>query len=495
MLTNRVNLLVAVFGFLACTAVCSADKRINSAGRTSSSIPIAFVDVNLVSMNRSEVIEHQTVIVEYGRIVAIGPTATIRVSPGALRIAGTGRYLMPGLIDMHVHFRRQPTDGDTAYSRMPDYRESNDDTGVLFVANGVTSVRMMHGHSVGDELVARSRGNWLGPTIYSTGPITDGSPPVHPFARVVTTPADAAQLVAQDKAKGYIGFKVYDHLSLPVYDAIVDAAATAHLDVVGHVPDEVGLEHVIAAHQATIEHADSFLYSLQRDKPSTEAWADTTWHDAFQRVDLERLTTFADEIRRAGIWTCPTIIVGQFDAPDYERSPEMKYIPAAFRAALHEHWTPEPFEEQRAFALSVVRRLHERGAGLLLGTDTYITVAGFSAVQELGMFLQAGLTPYEALQTGTINAARALHDENTVGTVDIGKRADLLLLQGNPLTDIANVRRLVGVSLRGRWLPRSELQSSLAAVAKSVATRSLPETTERPHPKAAFGGLGSIDGR
>jgi hypothetical protein len=298
-LTNRSTLLVAVI-CLSCT-VCSAANRTNSADRTSSSIPIAFVDVNLVSMNREEVIEHQTVLVERDRIVAIGPTAAVRVPPGARRIAGAGRYLMPGLIDMHVHFRRQPTDGDTAYSRMPDYRERNDDAGVLFVSNGVTSVRMMHGHPIGDELMARSRGDWLGPMIYSTGPITDGSPPVHPFNRVLTQPADAAKLVAEDKAKGYIGFKVYDRLSLPVYEAIVDAATTGHLDVVGHVPNEVGLVHVIAAHQASIEHADSFLYSLQRDNPSTAAWADTTWHDAFQRVDLERLTTFADEMRRAGI--------------------------------------------------------------------------------------------------------------------------------------------------------------------------------------------------
>ena len=306
---------------------------------------------------------------------------------------------------MHVHFGRKPTEGDIASSRIPGCRERNDNAGVLFVANGVASVRMMFGHPIGDELTARSRGDWLGPIIYSTGPITDGSPPIHPYNRVLTQPADAAKLVAEDKAKGYIGFKVYDNLSLPVYDAIVEAAATAHLDVVGHIPDEVDVAHAIAVHQATIEHADSFLYSLQRDKPSKAAWADTPWHDAYQRIDLERLTAFADEIRRAGIWTCPTIIVGQFDAPDYERSPEMKYVPAAFRAALHEHWTPEPFDEERAFALAVVRRLHERGAGLLLGTDAYITVPGFSALQELGLFLEAGLTPYEALQTGTIVCA------------------------------------------------------------------------------------------
>jgi imidazolonepropionase-like amidohydrolase len=455
------GLLVAAIA-LGCSAGAIADH-------TNSSISIAFVDVNVVSMNRQEVDEHQTVLVAGDRIVAIGPTAAVRVPPGARRIAGAGRYLMPGIIDMHVHFRRQPTEDDLAYSRMPDYRERNDDWGVLFIANGVTSVRMMHGHPLGDELTARSRGDWLGPLVYSTGPITDGSPPVHPYNRILTQPADAAKLVAEDKAKGYVGFKVYDNLSLPVYDAIVSAAATAHLDVVGHIPDEVSVAHAIAAHQATIEHADSFLYSLQRDNPSKAAWADTPWHDAYQRADLERLTAIADELHRAGIWTCPTIIVGQFWAPDYEYSPEMKYVPAAFRADLHKHWAPAPFEERRAFALAAVRRLHERGAGLLLGTDAYITIPGFSALQELGLFVQAGLTPYEALQTGTINAARALHEQDSVGTVDIGKRADLLLLESNPLADVANVRKLVGVSLRGRWLPQSELQGRLAAVAKSVA--------------------------
>jgi hypothetical protein len=174
------------------------------------------------------------------------------------------------------------------------------------------------------------------------------------------------------------------------------------------------------------------------------------------------LTVFADEMRRDGIWSCPAIVLSQFDSGEYERSSEMRFMPAAFRAALHEHWSEEPsYEEDHAFALAVVRRLHERRVGLLLGTDSYLVVPGFSAIQELEYFVAAGLTPYEALQTGTINAARALHEQDTIGTVDVGKRADLLLLQGNPLTDVANVRKIVGVTLRGRWLPRSELQSRL----------------------------------
>jgi imidazolonepropionase-like amidohydrolase len=441
-------------------------------GSAATSDVVAFVDVTVIPMTRNELRRHQTVLVEGERIVAMGPSDRVRVPKGARTIAGVNRYLLPGLIDMHVHFRRQPSDSDAAFSRFPDYRERNDDMGVLFVANGVTSVRQMHGHPVGDELVARSRGDWLGPTIYSTGPMTDGSPPIHPYARTVTTTEDAKRVVSEDKAKGYVAVKVYDALSLPVYEAIVAAAAAANMDVVGHVPEAVGLARAIAARQATIEHSDSFPYSLQPGAYTSNPNA-TSWHDLYQGVDQSKLTTFADELRRAGIWTCPTVVVTLLDSADYERAPETRYVPAAFRTALHEHWTPmseAQVEEQRAFALALVRRLHERGAGLLLGTDTYLVVPGFSAIRELGYFAAAGLSPFEALQTGTINAARALHQQDAVGTVEVGKRADLLLLEGNPLVDLSNMKLVGGVMLRGRWLPKSELQDRLASIASAVAT-------------------------
>lgn len=453
-------LIVGVLAQSACIA-SAADLKHREAS-------IAFVDVAVVSMTRDTVVEHQTVLIDHGEIIAMGPSAVIDVPPKALRIPGSGRYLMPGLIDMTVHFRRQPSADDVAYSQFPDYRERNDDMGVLFVANGVTSVRQTHGHPAGDELMRRSRGQWLGPTIYSTGPITDGSPPTHPFLRVLADPKDAARLVAEDKAKGYVAVKVYDGLSRPAYEAIVAAAAAAKIDVVGKVPESVGLAGVIAAHQATIENIDVLLYSLQPGPYAPNP--NTSWHDLFQRTDFSKLTDFADQMRREGIWSCPAITLGQFDAPDYERSPETKYMPAAFRAALREHWSDEPpYDEDHAFALAVVRRLHERGVGLLLGTDSYLVVPGFSAIRELEYFVEAGLTPLEALKTGTINAARALHEQDMLGTVDVGKRADLILLQDNPLADIANARKIVGVTLRGRWLPESELTERLTAIAKAVA--------------------------
>ncbi len=428
----------------------------------------AIVDVTVLPMTRHEAITHQTVLVEGDRIVAIGSSDTVRVPRNARRIEGAGRYLLPGLIDMHVHFQRRPTEGDAPHGRLPDYRESNDDLGVLFVANGVTSVRQMHGHPIGDELRVRSRADWLGPTIYSTGPITDGDPPDHPFARVVRTPMEAARAVTDDHKKGYVAVKVYNRLTLPVYEAIVTAAAAAKIDVVGHVPDEVGLARAIAVRQATIEHYDSFILSLQPG-PYRAPPPDVSWRELREQANLSKLTAFADQLRREGIWTCPTVVATHFASAEYEQSAEMKYMRPAFRAALLQHWSPSlSSEEERAFALSVVKRLNERGAGLLLGTDSYLVVPGFSAIQELSYFVDAGLIPYEALQTGTINAARALHEQDEVGTIEVGKRADLLLLDGNPLMDISKMKSIAGVMLRGRWIPQSELQNRLEAISTAI---------------------------
>jgi Amidohydrolase family len=435
----------------------------------------AFIDVNVIPMSRQEVRRHQTVLIDGDRISAMGPVAQLRVPPRALRIAGAGRYLVPGLIDMHVHMVRRPLDSDTEVWRFPNYRELNERFGLLFVANGVTSVRQLHAHPVGDELRARNTDDsWLGPAIYSTGPITDGDPPMWPIARILKTPADAQRAVADDKAAGYLAIKVYDNVSVPLYEAIVSAAAEAHLDVVGHVPRDVGLRRVIDAHQATIEHTDSFIDSLQPgNDPYVRPPPSLSWEDSVQHADLARLPAFADAMRLNGIWTCPTVVVVQMDATNAAQGDEMRYVPretTAKMVARYAGLTPS-YKDDLAFALNVVSVLHGHGAGLLLGTDTFKlnVVPGFSAQHELELFVEAGLSPFEALQTGTINAARALHEEEQFGTVDVGKRADLILLDADPLADVHNMAKRAGVMLRGHWYSKHELAARLARYASETS--------------------------
>ena len=445
--------------------------------RAAQSDAVAFVDVTVVPMSRNELLPHQTVLVQGDRIIAIGPVGSIRVPGRVTQIAGSGRYLMPGLIDMHVHFLRRPTDEEPEEWRYPDYYERNQDFGLMFVANGVTSVRQMHAHPAGDELVAASfKTAWLGPRIYSTGPITDGDPPQWPIARVVKTPADAIHAVESDKAAGYLGIKVYDGLPLPLYDAIVAAAAVARFDVVGHVPDAVGLTRAIAANQWTIEHTDSFLLSLQ---PGTGPYVvpppEVRWSELERRADLAKLPQFADAMRRAGIWTCPTLVVNQMYSKANTWSQELRFLPAEISAKLIKRYSmgsTHDYDQDLAFSLAVVSGLYARGAGILLGSDTFKmnVVPGFSALHELDYLVRAGMTPYDALRTGTVNAALALHESDSLGTLEVGKRADLLLLNANPLNNVQNVNRRAGVLLRGRWLPESELQSRLASVARAVST-------------------------
>jgi hypothetical protein len=197
------------------------------------------------------------------------------------------------------------------------------------------------------------------------------------------------------------------------------------------------------------------------------------WSELELRADFSKLPQFADAMRRAGIWTCPTIVVNQLYSSADTWSSELRYVPRALAAKLIKHYPSgsHVFEQDLSFSLAIVSGLHARGAGLLLGTDTFEmnVIPGFSALHELEYLVRAGLTPYEALQAGTVNAALALHEIETLGTIDVGKRADLLLLTANPLGNVRNVSRRVGVMLRGRWLPESELQNQLAAVAGAIA--------------------------
>src|SRR5262252_122969 len=209
----------------------------------------AFIHVNVVPMDREIVLRDQAVIVKGGKIVALGPTRSIKVPKGSQKIEGSNHFLMPGLADMHVHFIR-PAIAEKMASSAATYAEENPRLALLFVANGVTTVRNMWGdpaiQALNEEI---QKGRLIGPTIYSVGPVTDGDPPSFAGLRVVTTEEQARQAVRDDKEAGYIGIKVYNLLSSQVYKAIVADAAEQHLPVMGHVPRAVGVAGAVEAHQ------------------------------------------------------------------------------------------------------------------------------------------------------------------------------------------------------------------------------------------------------
>ncbi len=425
---------------------------------------IAFTNVNVVPMDVEGVLPGQTVLIQDGRIHQVGPVDQVAVPDDAQVIDGAGRYLMPGLADMHVHVK-----------------EENEL--LLFLAHGVTTVRDMWGTTglqlrmgFPDQRQMRAQiqaGDLLGPTIFTAGPVMEGEPRTTPLMTAITTPEEAVASVRQQKAQGYDFIKVYDYPSPEVYAAILETATEEGLVVAGHAPKNVALEDILAGGQLTIEHLSGLIDS----------------DAAAYRVPENRLADYAVMIREAGVWICPTINVYQMhvadeDLPALESRPEMAYVsprmkflwrrlfrPGAMQNISYEGDYPARIEEMFSHT---TRILHENGVGLIACTDAdnpYL-VSGASLLDELDAFVALGLTPYEALKTSTVNAATVLSHSDQVGQsqfgqVSPGARADLLLLEDNPLDDIANVRKRVGVMARGRWFSEAELQSMLAELAAS----------------------------
>jgi imidazolonepropionase-like amidohydrolase len=444
---------------------------------------VAIVDVTVVPMDRERLLEHQTVFVQDGRIAGLGPLQSVRFPATAQQIDGRGKFLMPGLTDMHVHFvrealpeRPQTSSSNTALrqsgipaSASKDHELENQAYALMFVANGVTTVRNMWGSETIDTLAkVINSGSLTGPHIYSTGPITDGNPPVWESSRIVETPAQAEEAVRSDKQKGYVAIKVYNRLSKDAYNAIIAAARRQGLPVVGHAPISVGLEGAIAARQDSIEHLDGFLALLASDDSTSKTRSAA---EQLQRADLKKLPAIVQSIKTADVWICPTVVVYDARRTDPVGLAEASFVPpdvfARYDRMYPNHGTdPRATPAAHAVLVAIVAALHSGGAHLLLGTDTMKvgTLPGYSLHEELENFVAAGMTPYEALRAGTVDAAKFLHRENEFGLVSKGLRADLILVDANPLADVKNVSKLAGVLAGGRWFTAEDLNRQLVAL-------------------------------
>lgn len=442
--------------------------------------PTAFVDVTVVPMDSERILPHQTVLVAGGRIVQVGPSSSINPPRADLKIDGRGKFLMPGLADMHVHFIRSavvpkistsPSSNSSLHTVMSAssserHEQENQAFGLLFVANGITTVRNMWGDSTIDSFAKEANsGRVLGPHIYSTGPITDGNPPIFESSRVVETQSQAEAAVKQDKEAGYVALKILNRLSLDAYNWLVSSARDQSLPVVGHVPYAVGLRGVIAAHQYSIEHLEGFWEALQPDESTASS---APWHTLVEKADFTKLPPLVQAIRSAGIWNCPTLVLNQMLPNDAESKRRIGLVPPDIPARylkMYPQWNPDAALTFKAYqqSISMMRALHEGGAHLLLGTDSYkpTVIPGFSLHQELQSFVEAGLTPYEAIRAGTADAAIFLRQEEEFGIVAAGRRADLLLLEANPLQKVTNVSKRAGVMVSGQWLTEAELQRRL----------------------------------
>jgi imidazolonepropionase-like amidohydrolase len=325
----------------------------------------------------------------------------------------------------------------------------------------------------------------IGPTIYTAGPILDGSPPVWEGSDVVTTPEQARRTVEKQKSAGYDFLKIYDNLLPAAYDAILKAATQAHMPVVGHVPPHVGLQRVLDAHQWSIEHLTGYLEWLQNDRsPFRQANDHETFsHPAHLLAKRQALVDWVDESRipqvaaataKAGTWNVPTLVAWHNMTPHTEldtawKRPNMDYATPMLREWWNSDngYTAEDWAAKRrgdAVRAKLVKALHDAGARLVVGTDTPhpFVMPGFSVHEELANFVSVGMSPYEALKAATVDAAEFMGAQGEFGVIKRGARADLILLEGNPLEDVTNTSRIAGAMVRGRWLSREALHADLS---------------------------------
>jgi imidazolonepropionase-like amidohydrolase len=428
---------------------------------------VAFVDVTVIPMDRERVVPRQTVLVRGDRIEAIGPTEQVRIPAGGRRVNGRGKFLIPGLAEMHAHIPG---------GQAPDSVVER--TLFLYVAGGITTVRGMLGHPRHLELRDRAaRNELISPTISTSGPSFNGNS--------VTNPESAARMVTEQKAAGYDFLKIHPGVKREVFDTLAAAAQRVGIRFAGHVPLEVGLARALDARYATIDHLDGYVEAMVRTgAPVTSLQSKFFGVNLGEHLDKSRLPVLVEATRSAGVWNVPTqaLIENLLSTESVEalaRRPEMRYVSAenlsqwaeAKNSLLEETGSSRESADRMIEARrQLIKALHAGGAGLLLGSDApqVYNVPGFSTHRELELLVASGLTPYQALETGTRNVAVFLGTLARTGSIEVGKRADLILLDANPLADIRNTGRREGVMLRGRWLPKAEIDSRLAVIAKSV---------------------------
>jgi imidazolonepropionase-like amidohydrolase len=398
--------------------------------------------VNVVSVADGRLLQDSTVTISGDTITSVTPD---RTPPRDAKVVdGRGRFLIPGLWDMHAH---------TEATGEPWLQ--------LYVANGVTGIRDM-GSAL--DMILRMRdatatGRVVGPRIFAAGPILDDAPGDWPFRMRVKTAADGRAAVRLLKRRGVDLIKVHDHTPRDAFFAIAEEARRQRLPLSGHIPGGMTAEQVIEAGQLDIEHLSN-----------SELWKPCS---GGQEYRAESCRPFFEMLARRGVWSTPTLgatseILTIGTARSEVSADRIAYVGKRLRAlwaANQPAITPDvvrTFRGRAEVGAVVTSDMAKAGVGILTGCDTMI--AGFCVHDEMAAMVRGGMTPRGALQAGTLNPARYFGLERAVGSVAAGQRADLVLLDGNPLVDITNVGRIRAVVLAGRLLERADLDQLLAQV-------------------------------
>jgi Amidohydrolase family len=446
---------------------------------------IAFTHVAVVDVQSGQIEPDMTVLISGREIREVGPSKVVHVPKQARSVDARGKYLVPGLWDMHVH------------SLWDSGRPTT-----FFLANGVTGVREMGGPMPAvDQVRWRNEvanGAVLGPRLVVSGPFVDGPHPIWPGSVMVSTAVEGKEAVDSLKSAGVDFVKVYTAIPRPAYFGIAEEARKDGIPFAGHVPVDIGVDEASNVGQKSIEHLMGILLycSSVNEELKADLIKGTNVNQLNNRMvdtfDARKATTLFALFVKNYTWQVPTLTIRHARPYLYElqaaNDPRLKYMPKA----IVDGWGSKDDARQPTDPAILVSRkrlfqkemetvglMHRAGVKLMAGTDTPnpFCFPGFSIHDELGFMVQAGLTPLEALQTATINPAEFLGLSKTIGTVEKGKVADLVLLDANPLESIANTKRITAVVSSGRLLDRKALDGLLAGVSANVASEATLSAT------------------
>ena len=444
---------------------------------------VAFTNVNVIPMDRERVLANQTIVIKNGVIVEIGNAKNVKLPKDAVRIDGNGKYLIPGLVDMHTHLL---SDSD----EFPD--SIGPDELRVMVANGVTTVRFMIGTPALLALRSQSaKGEIEAPTIFVASPHLTGREQGNNF--VVNTPEDAREAVRKSRAAGYDFIKVTTFIKPEVYEAAVDEAAKQNIRVVGHADSRfVGVERAWKAKQQ-IEHLDGYLELLLRDDaPMKGSVSDVYIYNpenwkSFDYIDESKIPEVARKTVASNPYVNPTQhfmknSFGRLRTEDEIRNqPDFRFYPAKVQQQWLDFYKKNRFIntvplEKRARWIKLrdqlIKAIYDAGGRIMTGSDTpeFLWLYGFGMHHELKALKDAGLSNYAVLEAATKNPSMFLGTIDKVGTIEKGKRADLILLNANPLDNISATENRAGVMLKGKWHRQQELNLWLDESAKAIST-------------------------
>lgn len=417
---------------------------------------IAFTNVNVLPMTGEIILRNHTVVVDGQKIVMVTPNRDMKLSDKATIIDGSGKYLMPGLAEMHGHVPpTTPPPNAPAYMTM-DYVEH---TLFLYTAAGITTVRGMLGWENQLELKEKvSSGELIGPNLYLAGPSFNGNS--------IGSPQQAIDKAKQQKEEGWDLLKIHPGLTLEEYDAMATTANEIGITFGGHVPSEVGLLHAIEMGQLTMDHLDGYVAYLSAFEGE----------ERDQKMEEIIQTTIENDV-----WVVPTqalweTIIGAADYEAMRNYDELKYIPKQLLASYNAfvtnnidnnpNFNADQASEHAELRQHLLGKMNAAGVKILMGTDApqLFSVPGFSIHRELALMAEAGMTPYEIIKTGTLNVGEYFSDRDAFGTITKGQRADLILVDQNPFEDIGNLKSPSGVMIRGNWMPKAMIDAKLKEI-------------------------------